>query len=69
MQCRNGVIAVLLSLCVTACAAPSGALSPVPCQHPQVDPSTHAGLAQGLLAYHAAIELCNSLNGVQADVD
>lgn len=57
--------ATLLCLClsVTACAAPSVASHPVMCQHPEVDAETLGGLSQGLLDYHAAIELCNALNG------
>lgn len=52
-----------LALSLTGCAAPSAAVEAVPCQHPLVDARTHQGLVQGLLDYHAAIELCNALNG------
>lgn len=61
----RGVMLMCLSLSVTACAAPSVVLSPTPCLHPEVDASSQGGLAKGLLDYHAAVELCNSLNGVQ----
>lgn len=59
-------IGTLLCLClfVTACAAPSVVNKPIACVHPVVDPSTRGGLYQGLLDYHAALELCNDLNGV-----
>jgi hypothetical protein len=61
--------AMLLCLClsVTACAQRSAVSNPVACVHPLVDPRTAGGLAQGLLDYHAALELCNSLNGVSHD--
>jgi len=36
------------------------------CVHPLVDPTTKGGLYRGLLAYHSSLELCNSLNGVNA---
>lgn len=58
-----------LSLSVTACAQRSAVIEPVACQHPLVDPRTNGGLVQGLLDYHAALELCNSLNGVHPDGD
>lgn len=64
MRTLYGGILLCLCLSVTGCATPSGAVNPVTCQHPQVDPRSNAGLAQGLLDYHAALELCNSLNGV-----
>ena len=53
-----------LLLSLTACASPSVAPQPVPCRHPIVDPRTAQGVWQGLIDYHAAVELCNSLNGV-----
>lgn len=60
---------MLLCLClfVTSCAAPSVVNQHVPCQHPEVDAETNGGLLQGLLDYHAALELCNALNGVTYD--
>ncbi|QQO90816.1 putative Rz1-like protein [Pseudomonas phage Bertil] len=63
--------ATLLCLCLslTACASVSAVNDPVPCVHPLVDPRTAGGMAQGLLDYHAALELCNSLNGVQPNGD
>jgi len=55
---------LLLSLSVSACAQRSAVNDPVACVHPVVAAGTYGGLAQGLLDYHAALELCNSLNGV-----
>ena len=56
-------LCLLLSL--TACASTSPApQEPVPCVHPVVDPSTKGGLYRALAAYYAALELCNSINGV-----
>lgn len=57
---------MLLCLClsVTACAQRSAVNDPVVCVHPEVDARTMGGLTRGLLDYHAALELCNSLNGV-----
>ena len=59
---RTATLLCLL-LSVTACAAPSVVNPPVPCVHPEVDAATQGGLSQGLLDYHAALELCNALNG------
>lgn len=58
---------LLLSLSVTACAQRSAVNDPVACVHPEVAVGTYGGLVQGLLDYHAALELCNSLNGVNHD--
>ena len=64
MQRLHSVILLCLCLSVTACASVSAVNDPVPCVHPLVDPASAGGLVQGLLDYHAALELCNSLNGV-----
>ena len=57
-----GLLSLLLSL--TACATPLGsAASAVRCEHPEIDPSTHAGLTHAAQAYAEALNLCNTLNG------
>lgn len=53
-----------LPLLLTACASGSAVTDPVPCQHPLVDVKRDGGLAQGLLDYADALDLCNALNGV-----
>lgn len=63
MRTLIGAVLLSLGLSLTGCAAPSVAVEPALCQHPLVDATTHQGLVQGLLDYHAAIELCNALNG------
>lgn len=35
----------------------------VPCEHPVIDPRTHAGLARAVDQYIGAVNLCNALNG------
>ena len=56
-------MALSLSLLLTACASDSAVTEPVPCQHPLVDVKRDGGLAQGLLNYADALDLCNTLNG------
>ena len=51
----------------TSCVKRSIVREPVKCQHPVVDASTVGGLATGLLDYHAAVNLCNTLNGFPAE--
>lgn len=65
--CRPRLMLLLglpLLLSLTACVSPSAAVQPIPCEHPVVDVRTNAGVWQGLVDYHAALELCNALNGV-----
>lgn len=57
-------MALSLPLLLTACASDSAVTDPVPCQHPLVDVKRDGGLAQGLLDYADALDLCNALNGV-----
>lgn len=57
-------MALSLMLFLTACASDSAVTEPVPCQHPTVDAKRAGGLAQGLLDYADALDLCNTLNGV-----
>ena len=56
-------MALSLPLLLASCVSGSAAFEPVACRHPGVDVKTHAGLAQGLLDYADAIDLCNTLNG------
>lgn len=56
-------MALSLPLLLTACASDSAVTDPVQCQHPLVDGKSVGGLAQGLLDYADAIDLCNTLNG------
>lgn len=56
-------MALSLPLLLTACASGSAVTDPVQCQHPLVDGKSVGGLAQGLLDYADAIDLCNTLNG------
>lgn len=56
-------MALSLPLLLTACASDSAVTEPVPCQHPLVDVKRDGGLAQGLLDYADALDLCNTLNG------
>jgi hypothetical protein len=64
MRALKFAMLLLLCLSVTACAQRSAVNDPVACVHPLIDAGTYGGLTQGLLDYHAALELCNSLNGV-----
>lgn len=57
-------MALSLPLLLTACASDSAVTEPVQCQHPLVDAKRDGGLAQGLLDYADALDLCNALNGV-----
>lgn len=57
--------AVLLTLCITSCAAVQTAQSPVQCQHPLIDPSSDHGVYRALLAYEQEIDQCNALNGFE----
>lgn len=52
-----------LMLSLTACASGSAVTEPVACRHPAVDVKSAGGLAQGLLDYADALDLCNTLNG------
>lgn len=54
-------------LSLTACASGSAVVEFVPCVHPTVDAKSAGGLAKGLLDYADAVDLCNTLNGVQHD--
>lgn len=57
-----GLLSLYLSL--TACAThPVSAVSPVRCEHPEIDPSTQMGLPLAVQAYAEALNLCNTLNG------
>lgn len=56
-------MALSLVLSLTACVSDSAVTEPVPCQHPLVDVKRGGGLAQGLLDYADALDLCNALNG------
>lgn len=60
----SGALLLCLLLSLTGCAS-SPVVRPqaVLCEHPEIDPWTHAGLVQGLKAYHDRVELCNALNG------
>lgn len=57
-------MALSLPLLLTACVSDSAVTEPVPCQHPLVGVERNGGLAQGLLDYADALDLCNALNGV-----
>lgn len=56
-------MALSLPLLLTACVSGSAVTDPVQCQHPLVDGKSVGGLAQGLLDYADALDLCNTLNG------
>lgn len=56
-------MALSLPLLLTACASDSAVTDPVQCQHPLVDVKSSGGMAQGLLDYADALDLCNTLNG------
>ena len=58
-----GLALLLLSLSLTSCANVSSASDPVACPHPLVDPRTAEGMAQGLVDYADALDMCNTLNG------
>ncbi|ARB30336.1 Rz-like spanin [Pseudomonas phage phiNV3] len=60
----RGLLVPCLTLWLTGCATGQGsAVSPVRCQHPEVDPYTNSGLAVAVQAYGEALDLCNTLNG------
>lgn len=56
-------MALSLPLLLAACASDSAVTDPIQCQHPLVDVKRDGGLAQGLLDYADALDLCNTLNG------
>lgn len=56
-------MALSLPLLLTACASASVVVEPVACRHPLVDIKSAGGMAQGLLDYADALDLCNTLNG------
>ena len=54
---------LVLSLgCARTSPAPLPELQKPPCKHPLVDPTSNAGLVQGILRYAEALDEC-SLNG------
>lgn len=64
---KRGALLLLIGpllLSLTSCASVETAPLWTPCKHPQIDPRTDQGVAQGLLSYQREIDTCNALNGV-----
>lgn len=53
-----------LLLLLTGCASNSAVSKPVACQHPLVNLQSNGGMAEAVLLYYEAVELCNALNAV-----
>ena len=56
-----------LLLLLTGCASNSAVSKPVVCQHPLVNLQSNGGMAEAVLLYYEAVELCNALNAVAPD--
>ena len=69
MRTLSGGMLLCLLLCVTACAnaPPAPLCAPQRCVLPVIDPTLQGGLAEAVLAYHAALEQCNASNGFQPE--
>ena len=59
----NGALRVFLVMCISGCVPAPLVLKPSKCNHPIIDPSTNAGLADAVASYWGAVEECNKLNG------
>ena len=58
-----------LLLLLTGCASNSAVSKPVVCQHPLVNLQSNGGMAEAVLLYYEAVELCNALNAVAPNED
>lgn len=58
-----------LLLLLTGCASNSAVSKPVVCQHPLVNLQSNGGMAEAVLLYYEAVELCNALNAVAPNSD
>ena len=67
MRTRSGVTLLCLLLLLTGCASNSAVSKPVVCQHPLVNLQSNGGMAEAVLLYYEAVELCNALNAVAPD--
>lgn len=60
-----GPVLLCLTLLCTGCATQRIVVPCKPtiqCPHPEIDPSTNAGLAEAVLQYQEALDQCNALN-------
>lgn len=58
-----------LLLLLTGCASNSAVSKPVVCQHPLVNLQSNGGMAEAVLLYYEAVELCNALSAVASNKD